>query len=409
MLTRRAALAGGASLAGAPVRRSGAQRPPALRIGVLNDQSGPYRENGGPGSVACARQAVQEIAAARGLSVEVLAADHQNKPDVGLSIARRWFDQDDVDVILDFQNSAIALAVANLAREKDKIAMPCAGISDLTGSRCTPNTLHWVYDTNMVARVLGDAIVAAGGDTWFFITADYAFGHSLENDTSARVRAAGGRVVGNVRMPFPSSDFSAAMVSAQASGAKIVALANAGSDTTNAVKQAAEFGLPRRGVRVAALLLQICDIHAIGLNAAHGLALTETFYWDLNDRTRAFSNRVQRAMSGVRPTAPQAGCYAATLHYLKIAAEVGALEAKRSGAAMVARMKATAADDDAFGKSQVREDGRVVHKAYLFEVKRPEDSRGQYDYYRVLAEVPPERAFRSVSEGGCPLVGSVPR
>jgi branched-chain amino acid transport system substrate-binding protein len=403
MLSRRSVIAAGAALP-AFSRPGRAQGRPVLKVGVLNDMSGPYRDNGGPGSVACARQAMQEIAAARGLEVEVVSADHQNKPDVGLGIARQWFDRDGVDVILDFQNSAIALAVANLAREKDRIAMPCAGVSDLTGRACTPNTLHWCYDTNMMARVVGDALVKAGGDSWYFITADYAFGHSLENDTAARVRASGGQVLGSIRMPFPSTDFSSGLVRAQGSRAKVIALANAGGDTINCIKQAAEFGVTRRGAKLAALLLQIGDIHSLGLKAAQDLILCETFYWDLNDRTRALSSRLRSALNGGVATAPQAGCYAATLHYLKAVADMGAAEAKRSGGAAVARMKAMPADDDAFGQSVARADGRVVHTAYLFQVKNPESSAGAWDYYKTLATVPGDQAFRPVSESGCPLV-----
>ena len=401
MLTRRSAMAGVVSMASVGAAR--AQTPPTLRIGVLNDQTGPYRENGGPGSVACARQAVQEVAGKLGLNVDVIGANHQNKADIGATIARKWFDEDGVDAILDIQNSAIALAIADIAREKDKIVMPCAGVSDLTGKRCTPNTVHWCYDTSMLSRVLGDALVKNGGDSWFFITADYAFGHSLESETAARVEAAGGKVVGSIRMPFPTADFSSALVRAQTSGAKIIALANAGSDTINAIKQGAEFGVTRNGAKVAALLIQISDVHAIGLQAAHGLALTETFYWDLNEGTRAFSGRVRKALSDKAPTAPQAACYAAALHYMKAAAAIGAAAAKRSGREAVARMKAMAVEDDAFGKSSIRADGRVLHTAYLFQIKSPAESKQAWDYYTTLATVPGEQAFRSTSEGGCPL------
>ncbi|MBS0220443.1 MAG: ABC transporter substrate-binding protein [Proteobacteria bacterium] len=402
MLTRRSAVLGAAVMAGISTAR--AQAAPVLRIGVLNDQTGPYRENGGPGSVVCARQAVKEMAEKLGLKVDVVAANHQNKADIGATIARKWFDEDGVDAIVDIQNSAIALAIADIAREKDKIVMPCAGVSDLTGKRCTPNTVHWCYDTSMLSRVLGDALVKNGGDSWFFITADYAFGHSLEGETAARVQAAGGKVVGNIRMPFPTADFSSALVRAQASGAKIIALANAGSDTINAIKQGAEFGVTRNGARVAALLIQISDVHAIGLQAAQGLALTETFYWDLNDGTRAFSSRVREALSNKAPTAPQAASYAAALHYMKAAAALGAAAAKKSGREVVARMKAMAVEDEAFGKSSIRADGRVLHTAYLFQIKSPAESKHDWDYYRTLATVPGEQAFRPMSEGGCPLV-----
>jgi branched-chain amino acid transport system substrate-binding protein len=348
---------------------------------------------------------VQELAAARGLSVEVLVADHQGKPDIGLNAARQWFDRDGVDVVMDFQNSAIALAVAGLAREKDKIAIACnVGTSDLTGARCSPNTLHWAYDTQMLARVVGGAQVRAGNDSWFFITADYAFGHALENDTATFVRAAGGTVLGSVRMPFPGTDFASPLLRAQSSRAKVIGFANAGTDTVNCIKQAAEFGITRRGQKLAGLLLQINDIHALGAETAQGLTLAESFYWDLNDRTRGFARRIGPAMDGAMPNMSQAACYASVLHYLKAAAEMGAAEAKRSGAATVARMKAMPAEDDVFGRSTVREDGRVLHTAYLFEVKSPQESRGAWDYYKLVTTVPPEQAFRPANEGGCALV-----
>ncbi|MBR0665229.1 ABC transporter substrate-binding protein [Roseomonas hellenica] len=400
--TRRGLLAAGAALPMAS--RGRAQGRPVLRIGVLNDQSGAYRTNGGPGSVANVRLAVQEIAAVRGLEVEVLVADHQGRPDVGLNAARQWFDRDGVDVVMDFQNSAIALAVAGLAREKDRIAIACnVGASDLTGARCSPNTLHWAYDTQMLARVTGGAQVRAGNDTWFFITADYAFGHALENDTGSFVRAAGGRVLGSVRMPFPGTDFASPLLRAQQSRAKVIGFANAGTDTVNCIKQSAEFGITRRGQKLAGLLLQINDIHALDIETAQGLTLAESFYWDLNDRTRGFARRIGPAMGGVMPNMSQAACYASVLHYLKTAAEMGVAEAKRSGAATVARMKATPAEDDVFGRSMLREDGRVLHTAYLFEVKAPSESRGPWDYYKLVAAVPPEEAFRPLAEGGCTM------
>lgn len=401
MLTRRAAIIGSTVLGLRGAAR--AQGAPTLKVGVLNDQTGPYRENGGPGSVACAKQAVQEMAAKLGLNVEVVSANHQNKPDVGASVARRWFNQDGVDAILDIQNSAIALAVADIAREADKIVMPCAGVAELTGKRCSPNTVHWCYDTNMLARVVGDALVRAGGTTWFFITADYAFGHALEADTSARVISAGGKVLGSIRAAFPTADFSSALVQAQSSGAKIIALANAGADTITAIKQGAEFGVTRNGAKLAALLMQISDVNAVGLQAAQGLNLTETFYWDLNDGTRAFTGRVRPALNGSVPTAPQAACYAATLHYMKAAAAIGASEAKKSGRAAVERMKAMPVQDEVFGTSTIRTDGRVIHTAYLFQIKTPAESKAPWDYYKTVATIPGDQAFRSLTEGGCTL------
>jgi branched-chain amino acid transport system substrate-binding protein len=408
MPTRRcvlgtAAAAASATVAG-PARAQQAAAAPVLRIGVLNDQSGLYRANGGPGSVANVRLAAQEFTASRPLGVEVLSADHQNRPDVGLNIARQWFDHG-VDVVMDFQSSPIALAVSNLARERDKVALVCnSGSGDLTGRACTPNTLHWVYDNPMLARVVGGAHVRAGNASWFFITADYAFGHSLEAETSAVVRAAGGQVLGAVRTPFPGTDFASPLLRAQQSGAKVIGFANAGADTVNCIKQAAEFGVARRGQKLACMLLQVNDIHALGLETAQGLTLAESFYWDMTDRTRAFARKVAPAMGGAMPNSSQAGNYAAALHYLKAAADLGAAEAKRSGAAAVARMKAMPVEDDVFGRSAIREDGRALHTAYLFEVKPPGESRGAWDYYRQVAAVPPEQAFRPPAEGGCPLV-----
>jgi branched-chain amino acid transport system substrate-binding protein len=377
-----------------------------IRLGVLNDQSSNYRDNGGTGSVACVRQAVAEFASAHNLRVEVVTADHQNKPDLAVAIARQWFDQG-VDVLLDIQGSAIALALNNLVRERDKVMLASnVGVAELTGRACTPNTVHWAHDTYMLARSTGTAVVRTGGDTWFFIRADYSFGKALQDDATTFVTRAGGRVVGSVAMPFPSSDFSSALLQAQASRAKIVGLANAGDDLVNCVKQASEFGLTRRGQRVAALLMFINNVNALGLDAAQGLVLTESFYWDMNERTRAVSERF--AASGfnrqARPNMSQAASYSATLHYLKAAAAVGAVEAKRSGAAVVARMKTVPVEDDAFGGATVREDGRVVSPTYLFEVKRPDESRGGWDYYKLLSKVAPEDAWRPLTEGGCPLV-----
>jgi branched-chain amino acid transport system substrate-binding protein len=408
MISRRHLLAAGAVLpAAAAARPAAAQGAPVIRIGILNDQSGAYRTNGGPGSVACARLAVQEFANAGGVNAEILVADHQGRPDVGLAAARRWFDQDGVDVVMDFQNSAIALAVAGLAREKDRIAIACnAGTTELTGRQCSPNTMHWAYDTHMLSRVTGGALVAAGGDSWFFITADYAFGHSLERDTAAFVNQAGGRVLGQVRLPFPSQDFSSALLQAQSSRAKVIGFANAGADLVNAVKQAAEFGITRRGTKLAGLLIQINDVHGLGLQAAQGLSLTESFYWDLNDRTRAFTQRVLPGMAGARPNMSQAACYSATLHYLRAVAAIGPAEAKRSGRAVLDRMRGVPMEDDVFGTSLLRPDGRVPHKAYLFEVKRPEESSGAWDYYKVVGEVPADQAFRRLGEGGCELPGT---
>jgi branched-chain amino acid transport system substrate-binding protein len=404
MVTRRAALAGVAGIAVAG--RAGAQFAPAIRLGILGDQSGVYRDQGGPGSQACVRQAVAEFAGQHGLNVEVLVADHQNKPDIGLAIARQWFDQG-VDVLLDIQGSAIALAVNNLVRERDKVMLACnVGVSDLTGHACTPNTVHWAYDTQMLTRTTATAMLRQGGDTWFTIRADYAFGKTLFDEVSGLVARGGGRMLGNVATPFPNSDFSSALLAAQSSRAKVVALALSGDDLVNAVKQAGEFGLMRRGQKLAALLMFINNVHALGLQAAQRLTLGSSFYWDLNDRTRAFSRRVLSSGfdPALRPNMSQAGTYSATLHYLKAVAAIGQAEAKRSGAAVVARMKAIPVEDDVLGRATVREDGRVVSPAYLFEVKRPEESHGPWDYYKLLATVPPEDAWRPLAEGGCPLI-----
>jgi len=411
--TRRVVLAGAAAAAtwGAlPLSRARAQAANTIKIGVLNDQSGLYRDVNGPGSVVCARQAVADFgAAAKGINVEVLVADHQNKPDVGVNITRQWIDRDGVDVILDVPTSSVALAVNTVVREKNKVFLnSSAATSDLTGSQCSPNTVHWTYDTYMLAKSTGGAMVRAGGDTWFFITADYAFGHALERDTSNFVRAAGGRILGSVRTPFPgTTDFSSFLLQAQASRAKVIGLANAGGDTINTIKQAAEFGLTRRGVKLAALLMFISDVHSLGLQTAQGLVCTETFYWDLNDRTRAFTNRVLPNMpQGLRPGMAQAGCYSAVLHYLKAVADMGVAAAKADGAATVARMKAMPTEDDAFGAGTIRADGRRLCPAYLLEVKAPGESRGPWDYYKLLQTTPGEEAFRPLAEGGCALVRS---
>ena len=394
--------------AGLPAGRSARAQGNTIKIGVLTDMSGLYRDIAGPGSVACTRQAVQDFGNQAGLSVEVIAADHQNKPDVGSNIARQWFDRDGVDVIVDVPTSSVALAVNGVVKEKNKVFLnSTAATADLTGSACTPNTVHWTYDTWMLARSTGGALVKAGGDTWFFITADYAFGHALERDTSNFIRAAGGKVNGQVRTPFPgTADFSSYLVQAQASRPKVIGLANAGGDTINCVKQAAEFGITRRGTKLACLLMFISDVHGMGLQTAQGLVCTETFYWDLNDRTRALTARVRGQMGGAAPAMSQAGCYGSVLHYLKAAADMGVAAAKASGAEAVARMKAMPTDDDAFGQGSIRPDGRKIHPAYLFEVKKPEESKGPWDYYKLLQTTSPEEAFRPVAEGGCALVRS---
>ncbi len=402
VLNRRTLLA---TAAAAPLARTARAQAGMIRIGVLNDQSGVYRDISGPTSVACVRQAVEEFGS-KGFQVEVLTGDHQNKPDIGTTIARQWIDRDGVDTIIGVANSGVALAINGVCREKDRVYINSTGATaDLTGSACAPTTIHWTYDTWMLAHSTGAAMVKAGGDTWFFITADYAFGTALERDTTNFVQQAGGKVLGSVRHPFPgNTDFSSFLLQAQASRAKVVGICNAGTDTVNTIKQAAEFGLTRSGVKLAGLLVFLNDIHALGLEAAQGLVLTESFYWDLNDRTRAFTQRVLPKTGGIHPAMSHAGCYAGALHYLKVVADMGVNEAKKSGAATVGRMKAMPTDDDAFGAGTIRADGRKLHPVYLFEVKKPSESKAPWDYYKLIATTPADQAFRPLNEGGCSLV-----
>jgi branched-chain amino acid transport system substrate-binding protein len=373
-----------------------------IRIGVMNDQSGTYADLAGPGSVVAARMAVEDFGAAKkGMKVEILVADHQNKPDVGSNIARQWYDVDKVDAIFDVPTSSVVLAVNEVTKQKNKALIVSTGAtSDLTGKACTPNSIHWTYDTWSLANGTGSAIVKTGGDTWFFLTADYAFGHALERDTEAVVLKNGGKVLGKVRHPFPTADFSSFLLQAQASKAKIIGLANAGADTINAIKQGAEFGITRGGQQFAGLLVFLTDVHALGLDKAQGLLLTEAFYWDLNAQTRAWSQRFAKLHKGAMPTMAQAGVYSAVLHYLK------AVEALKSddGPKVIEQMKKMPSDDPVFGKGRVRQDGRHVHDMYLFEVKKPSESKGPWDYYKLRATIPAEQAFRPEKEGGCPLV-----
>jgi branched-chain amino acid transport system substrate-binding protein len=376
---------------------------------VLTDMTGPYAANTGLGSVIGARLAAEDFMKANpGIRVEVLQGDFQNKPDIGSAMARGWLDQQGVDMILDVPVSSVALAVADLVREKDKVALFTGpATASLTGDRCGPNHVHWTYDTWALAAGTARALVADGGDTWFFVTADYAFGHALERDTAEFVKQAGGRVLGAARTPFPgTSDFSSFLVQAQASRAKVIGLANAGADTVTCIKQAAEFGLTRRGVRLAGLLFQIADVHAVGLQAGQGLVLTEAFYWDMNDATRAFSARVAPQLGGQKPSMIHAGGYSAVLHYLKACAALGADRAKASGREVVQRMKATPTEDPLFGRGEVRADGRKVHDMYLFQVKSPQESRHPWDYYSLRRTIPATEAFRPLDQGGCPLVRS---
>jgi branched-chain amino acid transport system substrate-binding protein len=393
-----------ATAAGLSLAAGGARaQAPVIRLGVLTDMSGPYRDPTGPGSLACTQQAVAEFSA-QGFSVEVLSADHQNRPDVGANIARQWYDQG-VDVVLDVPTSSVALAIAGIAREKNKVFLNSgAASSDLTGSACSPNTVHWSYDTYMLAKGTGGALVRAGGDSWYFVTADYAFGHALQRDTTRFVEEAGGRVLGAARYPFPATqDFSSFLVQAQASRAKVLALANAGTDAANCIKQAREFGLTRT-MKIAGLLVSFIEVHSLGLETAQGLQISEPFYWDLNERTRAFSARVQPRMPGrAMPAQVQAGCYGAALHYLKAVQSLGAAQAKASGLEAVNRMKAMPTDDDTHGPGLVRADGRKIHPCHLFEVKAPRESRGPWDYLKLVATTPAAEAFRPLAEGGCAL------
>ena len=376
-----------------------------IKIGVMNDMSGTYSDLSGQGSVVAARMAVEDFgAAAKGMKVEIVSADHQNKPDVGSNVVRTWIDVDKVDVIVDVPTSSVALAVNEIVRDKNKVFLVSgAAASDLTGAKCTPNTIHWTYDTWALANGTGKAIVKTGGDTWFFLTADYAFGHALERDTSAVVEKNGGKVVGRVRHPFPGTDFSSFLLQAQSSKAKIIGLANAGSDTINSIKQASEFGITRSGQNLAALLAFITDVNALGLPTAQGLIMTEAWYWDLNDANREFAKKFAPQFKGVHPTMVHAGVYSAVTHYLKA---VEALKSDADGKAVVAKMKEMPTDDKLFGKGTVRADGRKIHPMYLFEVKTPAESKGPWDYYKLRATIPAEEAFRPMAEGGCPLVKS---
>jgi len=374
-----------------------------VKLGVLNDMSSLYADIGGQGSVIAARMAVEDFnPAAHGMKVEIISADHLNKPDVGANIARQWFDVDHVDAILDVPTSSVALAVNEVVREKNKVFLVSgAAISDLTGPKCSPNTVHWTYDTWMLAHGTAGALVKTGGDTWFFLTSDYAFGHALERDATAVVLANGGRVLGAVAHPLNTQDFSSFLLQAQASKAKIIGLANAGGDTDNAIKQGAEFGITAGGQQFAGLLVFITDVQALGLKTAQGLVLTETWYWDMTDANRAWTKRWQVERPGKFPAMTVAGVYASTLHYLKA---VAALKSATDGKAVVAKMKDLPTDDPLFGKGYIRADGRKIHPAYLFEVKKPEESKYPGDDYKLRATIPAEEAFRPMKDDNCPMV-----
>lgn len=401
MLIPRRPLIAGAAIS--PLVGARAQSKPTVRIGVMNDQSGPYRDVNGPTSVVCTKQAVQEFAA-QGFDVEVIDADHQNKPDVAVSLAREWFDNRGVDIVMDIAATSCALALASIVKEKDKIMIATStASSDVTGKACTPNSMHWVFDTYMEARSTGGAMVKAGGDTWFFITPNYAFGEATQRDTTKFVEAFGGKVLGAQIYPFPeTTDFSSYLVKAQASGAKILGICGAGSDLINCIKQAHEFGLTKT-MNVAAMVAYTTDMRSVGIEMAAGTRLSETYYWDLNDRTRSFQKRIQPKVK-LWPNMAQAGNYSCTLHYLKAVKDMGAAEAKRSGAAAVARMKAMPTDDDCFGPGKIRADGRKIHPAYLFEVKKPSESKHEWDLYKLIGTTPAEDAFRPLSDNACPMV-----
>jgi branched-chain amino acid transport system substrate-binding protein len=376
-----------------------------VKIGALSDQSGLYADLGGPGSTLAAQMAIEDSGlTAKGWKIDVISGDHQNKPDVGVNIARQWFDVDKVDVIVDVPNSGVALAVSNLVKEKNGVFLNSgAGTSDLTNAQCTPNTIHWTYDTYTLAHGTGTALTKNGGDTWFFITADYAFGAALERDTTAAVQASGGKVLGGVKVPINTADFSSFLLQAQASKAKVIGLANAGSDTTNSIKQAAEFGITAGGQKLAALLLFITDVHSLGLKAAQGLNFTETFYWDLNDASRTFSKRFQdRTKNHGMPSMVHAGVYSSLLHYFKALEALGGNP--HDGAKVVAKMKEIPTDDPLFGKGSVQPNGRKIHPAYLFEVKAPAESKGPWDYYKLVSTIPADQAFTPLAESKCALL-----
>jgi len=374
-----------------------------VKIGVLSDMSSLYADIGGPGSVAAAKMAVADFTKGNpNVKVELVSGDHQNKPDIGTQIANKWYDTENVDLIIDVPNSGVALAVSQVASQKNKVFIVSgAAASDLTGPKCNANTVHWTYDTWMLANGTGTAFVKTGGDTWFFLTSDYAFGHALERDTAAAVEKAGGKVLGKVRHPINSSDFSSFLLQAQSSKAKVIGLANAGGDTINSIKQAAEFGIVKGGQKLAGLLVFASDVAALGMPTAQGLTLTETWYWDANDANREWTKRWQQERAGKFPTMIHAGVYSGITHYLKA---VVAQKSAADGKAVVAAMKQAPTDDPLFGKGTVRPDGRKVHDAYLFEVKAPSASKHPGDFYTTKATIPAAEAFRPLKEGGCPLV-----
>jgi branched-chain amino acid transport system substrate-binding protein len=396
---KHAAFAAGL-LAAFAISPSLAQQTP-LKIGVLSDFSSVYSDIGGQGNVEATRMAIEDFGGQMfGKPIEMVAADVLNKPDVASTIARKWWETESVDMIIDLPTSATALAVMELSKQYEKIMIVTdAASSDITGKSCSPYTAHWTYDTYSNAHTVGSAIVKNGGDSWFFLTADYVFGHSIERDTGDVVRAAGGKVLGSVKHPLNTADFSSFLLQAQASKAKIIGLANGGGDTINAIKQAGEFGIVAGGQNLAAIVMFISDVHSLGLKLAQGLIITEAYYWDLNDKTRAFGKRFQERVKRM-PTMNQAATYSATLHYLKAVQAAGTKDTKT----VMANMRELPVKDAFTDNGVLREDGRMVHSMYLFQVKKPEESKGPWDYYKLLAEVPADQAFRPLKDGGCPLV-----
>ena len=407
-LSRRRLLAGVAGMALAMSSLSArADDATPLRIGVLSDMSSLYADIGGPGSLAAAKMAVEDFLAAPHKTkrpIEVLSGDHTNKADLGANIAREWIDRQNVDAIIDVPNSAVALAVRNVVQQANKVILVSgSSSSDLTGKACSPNLVHWTYDTYALSSGTARAVVAEGGKTWFTLTADYAFGHAMEQEVKTVVQKLGGTVVGGVRTPINSQDFSSFLLQGQASKAQVIALINAGGDTINSIKQSVEFGIPQGGQRVVATVLYLSDVHSLGLKVAQGLQFTESFYWDMDDGTRAFTKRFAPRNNGRYPTAIQAGVYAETLHYLKAVDELGA---SSDGKAVVEEMKKLPTDDPLFGKGTIRADGRKLHNMYLFEVKKPDESKYPWDYYKLIKTVPPSEAWRPLEEGGCSFLKS---
>ena len=374
-----------------------------VKIGVLTDMSSLYSDSGGKGSQIAAEMAAEDFGGSvLGQKIQVIGADHQNKPDIGANIARDWYDNGAVDVISDVPNSAVALAVQAITKDKNKIFLISGGgSSDLTGTACSPNSVHWAYDTYALAHGTGGAMVQQGGDSWFFITADYAFGHALERDTTAEVVRQGGKILGSINAPLGTADFSSFLLQAQASKAKVIGLANAGGDTKTSVKQAHEFGITTGGQKLAGMLVNIDDVHALGLETAQGLIFTEGFYWDLNDETRAFAKRFM-AKDGLMPSTYQAGVYSSVLHYLKAVKAVGSKDPQK----VLAQMRATKVDDFFSHGGYIREDGRMVHDMYLLQAKTPAESKGEWDLYKVLKTMPGDEVYRPLKDGGCPFVKS---